>query len=42
MAPGEWFTTPMNAPFAALLFWTMVFGSVYFAATQIRARVRMA
>jgi hypothetical protein len=42
MAPGEWFTSPTNAPFAALLFWTTIFGALYFAVTQIRARARMA
>jgi hypothetical protein len=38
MAPGEWFVDPMNAPFVALLFWTAIFGAVYFAATQFRSR----
>jgi hypothetical protein len=43
MAPGEWFVDPTNAPFVALLFWTSVFGAVYFAASQIKGRrLRMA
>lgn len=42
MAPGEWFVDPMNAPFVALLFWTSVFGAAYFAASQVKGRLRMA
>lgn len=42
MAPGAWVADPMNAPFVALLFWTLVFGAVYYAASQIKGRLRMA
>lgn len=30
MAPGEWFVDPMKAPFAALLFWTTIFGAMWY------------
>lgn len=41
IAPGEWFVVPMNAPFVALLFWTSIFSALYFAASQIKGRLRM-
>ena len=34
MAPGEWFVDPMKAPFVALLFWTTIFGVVWYFLSQ--------
>ena len=42
MAPGNWVADPLNAPFVALLFWTVVFSAAYFAVAQIKTRLRAA
>lgn len=42
MAPGNLVADPMNAPFVALLFWTALFSAAYFAASQIKGRLRTA
>mgnify|MGYP006267505905 FL=1 len=40
MAPGEWFVDPMKAPFVALLFWTTVFGAMWYLAMPLLQRTR--
>jgi len=35
MAPGELFVDPTKAPFAALLFWTTIFGAAWYYLAQL-------
>lgn len=38
IAPGEWFVDPLRAPYAALLFWSAIFGTAwYFLALKPKA-----